>query len=134
MEPIFYVKGIKWPSDIRGEGKPTGWYARATNALPSDGEYFRDLDKPCPFTSGRYDYRYIDGVLYYNVVLFVAVFYTTDRGYSGWLDDSPWIPNVVDGSTITFEAYSNYCTNWQVQPPEIPISITDFEIINFEKV
>ncbi len=56
----------------------------------------------------------------------IRLFFETDQGWSGFLDDSPWLLRIPDGSLVTFGVSESGAGSWQVEapeePPEPPIS------------
>jgi hypothetical protein len=126
----YFVKGVKWPDNINNEGAPISWYCRSGygNTLPVDGATLRDISLPCEFDNGRVTWK--GGIP--NTIPRITVYYSSTKGYFGWLCDSPIIYRVPDGGTVTFEGCSpRSCRNWQV---EAPAGFSEFSILDYGKV
>lgn len=153
MAPLrsFSVKGTAWPDHFTkyGEdyGKIISWYAIAfTSPIdpgtmwdgyvePDDGAVYRGTDQPCAFTmpSGFVGAR-LGPCGYIPNSTKIRVYFQTDQGWTGWMDDSGYIDRVPDGSLITFAGGAGGCSAWQVGAPEPEPQFSEFAIADFRKV
>lgn len=124
----FWVEGLSWPEHFTKYGEDYGriirWRAIAlldeadydpeagwAGQLPDTGSQLVDVSQPLHFTmpEGWQGAKRDEP----NSTI-IRLFFETDQGWTGFLDDSPWLLNIPDGSTITFEVTSSGASNWGV--------------------
>ena len=125
----FWVKGLSWPEHFTKYGEDYGriirWRAIAlldeadydpfagwTGQFPDIGSELVDVSQPLHFNmpEGWQGAKRDEP----NSTI-IRLFFETDQGWYGFLDDSPWLLNIPDGGTITFEVTSSGARNWRVE-------------------
>jgi len=129
----FYLQGLSWPTSFTKYGEDYGkiiewaaacflteghytsddpefYYPETGNVRVSTSQalhfvmpenWFGAMKGPC----GRIP----------NSTIF-RLWFKTDLGWSGLLDDSPWIKRIPDGGEVTFDCVASGCQNWTVTP------------------
>lgn len=153
MDPLrnFSVKGVTWPDHFTKYGEDYGriisWYALAFTSMliegemwdgyvnPDGGAIYRSVDLVCNFTmpEGWVGAYRDQGGLIPNTTK-IRLYFQTDLGWLGWLDDSPYIDRIPDRSTITFGVSSTGAENWQIVPPELQPQFAEFSIVGYERL
>lgn len=155
MDPLrkFSVKGIAWPDhfyhqpwvnpDREDYGRIINWHCIAFTEMLQEGEMWNGYvlpttgntriatSQPSYFNmpEGWVGAHRDAGGLIPNSTK-IRLYFETDRGWTGWLDDSPYIDRIPNGSTITFEVTETRAGNWQI----IESQFSEFAIADYKKV